>query len=155
MFFKLLIKPKHIFILFVSLSLVSCGLKPIKSQYSFIQTDLETVDLEKLGDGTVLIYNGSNIFHKIDNTANLNIWIDEKPLGQLQPSEYVIINLPLNNYVFKALHKDIVNMRSEHDVQITENTKIIKIKPNITSNKLEVTNELPKNFDKFKYAVNL
>jgi len=43
-------------------------------------------------------------------------------------------------------------MRSLHEVEIDEKTKIIKIKPNLTSNKLTVTNELPKRFEKFKYV---
>jgi hypothetical protein len=43
-------------------------------------------------------------------------------------------------------------MRSENEVEIDEKTKVIKIKPNITSNKLELKNKFPKNFEKFKYA---
>jgi len=88
----------------------------------------------------------------MDNTARLNIWIDNKPLGQIRPSEYVIINLNDGKYLFDVLHLDLVNMRSSHDVLIDGNTKVIKIKPNLTSNKLTVTNELPKRFEKFSYA---
>lgn len=140
-------------ILFLAISLLtSCALKPITSEYTFIKTDLEKVELDKLGNGTILIYNGADILHKIDNTARLNIWIDNKPLGQIRPSEYVIINLKNGKHQFKALHIDVVNMRSTHDVEIDEKTKVIKIKPNLTSNRLTVTNELPKRFEKFKYA---
>ena len=88
----------------------------------------------------------------MDLTARLNIWIDDKALGQIKPSEYVIINLKNGEYQFKALHIDVVNMRSTHDVIIDNNTKVIKIKPNLTSNKLTIMNELPKRFEKFKYA---
>ena len=130
----------------------SCALKPVTSEYNFIKTDLEQVDLEKLGNGTVLIYNGANIFHKIDNTARLNVWINNKALGQIRPREYVIINLNTGEYQFKALHIDVVNMRSTHKVVLNENTKIIKIKPTLTSNKLEITNLLPKKFEKYTYA---
>ena len=55
-------------------------------------------------------------------------------------------------HVIRLLHIDVVNMRSEHDVIITDDTKIIRVKPTLTSNKLEVANELPDNFGKFKYA---
>lgn len=130
----------------------SCGLKSIPSEYTFVKTDFENVSLEKLGNGKVLVYNGADILHTIDNTSRLNIWIDDKPLGQLRASEYVIIDLKNGKYKFKALHLDMVNMRSTDEVEITEATKVIKIKPNLTSNKLTVTNELPKNFEKFKYA---
>ena len=59
--------------------ITSCALKPITSEYNFITTDLEKVEL---GNGKILIYNGANILHKIDNTARLNIWIDNKPALQ-------------------------------------------------------------------------
>jgi hypothetical protein len=140
-------------ILFLVISfLTSCSLKPITSEYSFIKTDLEKIELDKLGNGTILIYNGADILHKVDNTARLNIWIDNKSLGQIRPSEYVVINLKNGKHQFKALHLDMVNMRSSHDVEINEQTKVIKIKPNLTSNRLTVTNELPKRFEKFTYA---
>ncbi|WP_299209353.1 hypothetical protein [uncultured Dokdonia sp.] len=143
---------KYILLFAVTLLLTSCALKPITSEFTFIKTDLEKVELENLGNGTVLIYNGADILHKMDNTARLNIWIDNKPLGQIRPSEYVIINLNDGKYLFDVLHLDLVNMRSSHDVLIDGNTKVIKIKPNLTSNKLTVTNELPKRFEKFSYA---
>lgn len=134
------------------LSLTSCALKAIPSEYSYIKTDLTKVDINDLGNGTVLIYNGANILHKLDNTARLNVWIDNKPLGQIRPSEYLIINMENKKHVIKLLHVDVVNMRSEHDVIVTNETKIIRVKPTLTSNKLEVANEFPNNFEKFKYA---
>lgn len=134
------------------LSLTSCALKAIPSEYSYIKTDLTKVDINDLGNGSVLIYNGANILHKLDNTARLNVWIDNKPLGQIRPSEYLIINMENKKHVIKLLHIDVVNMRSEHDVIVTNETKIIRVKPTLTSNKLEVTNEFPNNFEKFKYV---
>ena len=146
-------RPIKVVLLLTILILNSCALKPIVSEYNFVKTNFEKVELDKLGNGNVLIYNGANILHKIDNTARLNIWINNKPLGQIRPSEYVIINLKNGKYQFKALHIDVVNMRSLHDVEITKKTKVIKIKPNLTSNKLTITNEMPKKFDKYKYVI--
>ncbi|MFH6992691.1 hypothetical protein [Flavobacterium sp. FlaQc-48] len=130
----------------------SCALKSIPSEYTFIKSGFEKVELDKLGNGKILIYNGAGISHKIDNTARLNIWIDDKKLGQLRANEYVIIDQKKGTYKFKVQHLDVVNMRSMHEVEIDEKTKVIQIKPNVTSNKLLITNDLPKNFDKFKYA---
>ena len=132
----------------------SCALKPIISEYKFIKTNIENVELNDLGNGNVMIYNGANILHKIDNTARLNIWLNNKPLGQIRPNEYVIINLQNGEHHFKVLHIDVINMRSQHLVEIDSETKVIKIKPTVTSNKLELTNEFPENFEKFKYAGN-
>lgn len=146
-------QPIVIAILF-SLFLVSCGLKPVDSEYTFIKTDIEDVKLDDLGKGNVLIYNGADILHKMDNTARLNIWIDNKAVGQLKPSEYAIINLESGPYQVRLLHIDVFNMKSEHEVVIDKDTKVIKVKPNLTSNKLWVTNEFPKRWDKFTYAQN-
>jgi hypothetical protein len=97
------IKMKNIRIIIVSLSfilLTSCALKPIKSEYTFIKTNIENVELNDLGNGNVMIYNDANILHKIDNTARLNIWLNNKSLGQIRPSEYVIINLKKGKHHF-------------------------------------------------------
>ena len=144
---------KYILLFLVASLLNSCALKPITSKYTFVETNLDKITLDKLGNGKILIYNGADILHKIDNTARLNVWINDKALGQIRPREYVIINLKKGNYTFKALHIDVLKMKSTHDVRIDKDTRIIKIKPNITSNRLTVINELLKKFEKYKYAV--
>ena len=143
---------KYLLLFLTFLVFKACALKPIISEFTFIKTNFEKVELDKLGNGTILIYNGADILHKIDKTARLNIWIDNKALGQIKPREYVIINLKEGKHQFKALHIDVVNMRSTHDVVIDKNTKVIKIKPNITSNRLKVTDKLPRKFEKYTYA---
>ncbi|MCJ7936005.1 MAG: hypothetical protein MUW56_20845 [Chryseobacterium sp.] len=130
-------------------SLSSCALKSIPSEYSTVS--LDKVDTSTLGNGKVLIYNGAGFLHAVDNTARLNIWINDKSLGQIRPKEYLIIDLPKGKYQFKVLHIDMVNMRSTHPVEIDENTKVINIEPTITSNRLTITDVLPQNFDKYVY----
>ena len=66
---------------------------------------MESIDLDQLGNGTILIYNGADILYKMVNTARLNIWINKKALGQIRAREYVIINLKKGEYEFKALHR--------------------------------------------------
>ena len=144
-------KLKSICIFLSILFLTSCALKPISSEYQFVKLDIENIELEKLGSGKILIYNGADILHKIDNTGRLNVLIENKALGQIRPREYVIIDLKSRTYEFKILHLDLVTMRSIHNVEIDKNTKVIRIEPTITSNKLTITNELPKKFDKYQY----
>ena len=138
--------------LFMFFLMSSCALKPITSDYIFSKADFEKIELEKLGNGKILIYNGADILHKLDNTARLNIWIKEKALGQIRSGQYVVIDLKNGKYEFKVLHIDIVNMRSINEVEIDDSTKVIRIEPTFASNKLTVTNQLPKRFEKFKYA---
>jgi hypothetical protein len=138
--------------LFISiLTLSSCALKSIPSEYNSVK--LDEVNTNTLGNGKILIYNGASIMHTADNTARLNVWIDNKPMGQIRAKEYLIIDLKNGKYEFKALHLDMVNMRSTHQVEIDKNTKVIEIEPTITSNKLTITNVLPKNFDKYVYRL--
>tara|TARA_R110002167_G_scaffold197197_1_gene400236 strand:- start:110 stop:460 length:351 start_codon:yes stop_codon:yes gene_type:complete len=113
---------------------------------------MEIIELERLGNGKILIYNGADVLHRLDNTARLNIWINEKALGQIRGGEYVIVDLKNGKYDFNVLHIDLLKMRSGHGVVIDDTTKVIRIEPTITSNKLTITNELPKRFEKFRYA---
>ena len=136
----------------ISLLIISCALRPIGSQYSFIKIDVNDVELDSLGNGKILFYNGADILHRMDNTARLNIWIEDKSLGQLRGGEYVIIQLNNAEYNVKLHHQDVFNMRSEHKVIVNDTVKVIRVEPTITSNKLSVTNELPKKFEKFKYT---
>lgn len=135
----------------ITFTLSSCALKSIPSDYSSVK--LDAVNTNTLGNGKILIYNGASILHSIDNTARLNVWIGNKSLGQIRTKEYVIIDLEKGKYEFTVLHIDMVNMRSKHQVEIDENTKVIKIEPTITSNKLTITNVLPENFDKYNYRL--
>lgn len=129
------------------LTLSSCALRTVPSDYTSVKLDI--IDNNTLGNGKVLIYNGAGVLHKMDNTARLNIGLDGKSLGQIRPKEYVIVDLEKGKHEFTALHIDMVNMRSKHPVEIDENTKVIKIEPTITSNKLTVTNILPEKFDQY------
>ena len=137
---------------FFLLFIVSCALRPITAEYNVTKLEKDNIGLQELGNGKVLIYNGADILHKLDNTARLNIWIDNKALGQIRPKEYVVVDISNGNHEFKLLHIDIFKMRSKHNAKIDERTKIIRVEPTLTSNKLTITNVLPGNFEKFKYA---
>ncbi|WP_144281629.1 hypothetical protein [Chryseobacterium echinoideorum] len=148
---KILKFTKEILLISAVLMLSSCALKSIPSDYNTIKLDI--VNTENLGDGKVLIYNGAGVLHSVDNTARLNVWVDGKSLGQIKAREYLIVDLNKGNHEFKILHIDMVNMRSTHQINVDENTKVVKLEPTITSNKATVTNILPENFDKYRYRI--
>ena len=145
---------KQFLLLLSFVLLTSCALKPIPSEYNVVPQNQGQVSASSLGNGKVLLYNGANFLHTMDNTARINIWIDDKALGQLRPGEYVVVDLDNAQYNFELLHLDAVKMRSRHSVKVDEETKVIMVKPTVTSNKLEVTNVLPNNFDKFTFMMN-
>ncbi|WP_229793734.1 hypothetical protein [Salinimicrobium marinum] len=145
---------KHLLLLLSFVVFSSCALKPIPSEYNVVPQNQEQITASSLGNGKVLLYNGANFLHTMDNTARINIWIDDKALGQLRPGEYVVIDLDNQQYNIELLHLDAVKMRSRHSLEVNEDTKVIMVKPTVTSNKLEVTNVLPNNFDKFTFMMN-
>ena len=135
----------------ISILFTSCALKPITSEHNLVQIEKNEISISRLGNGNILIYNGANILHTGDNTARLNIKIDNKNLGQLRAKDYAIINLKNGKHVFNIRHIDVVNMRSEHEINVSDDVKVIRVKPTVTSNKLEITNQLPDNWDKYQY----
>jgi hypothetical protein len=143
---------KTLFAISIITALNSCALRPITTSYDYQKNKTESVNLDNLGNGKIMIYNGADGLHKIDNTARLNLWINEKPMGQVRACEYAIIELENGTYDFKLLHVDIFKFKSSHKVEITEKTKVIRIEPTITSNDLTVTNQLPMKFEKFRYV---
>lgn len=111
------------------------------------------IKVDELGNGDILIYNGAKGLYKNKlNTGRLSIWINDKLLGHIDPEEYILVSLENGNHHIKLLHVDVFNIKSEHDISITDETKIVQIKPTAFSNKLQVTNNLPKKFDRFKNA---
>ena len=138
-------------ILFIAFLLTSCGLKPIPSEHDLVRVEKEKLSLDELGNGRILLYNDANILHTSDNTSRLNIKMDGKNLGQLRAKDFVIVSLENGKHIFNINHLDVVNMRSEHEVIVTDTLKVIRVKPTITSNKLEVVNKLPDNWDKYEY----
>lgn len=137
--------------IFISFLLFSCAMKPIPSEHNLVMMDKEKVSLNNLGNGTILIYNDANILHTADNTSQLNIQLDGKNLGQLRAKDFAIVKLENGDHVFNLRHLDLVNMRSEHEIIVNDSLKVILVKPTITSNKLEIVNQLPANWDKYKY----
>jgi hypothetical protein len=131
-------------------SFSSCALKPIKSEYALLPTLSAPILLSELDTGKILIYNGANALNKIDDTSNLNIWINNRALGQLKANEYLMIYLMPGKYEFRMQHKDIAKFENTQTIEIDFNTKIICVKPTITSNKVIVENEIPTNFNEYK-----
>ncbi len=130
---------------------VSCAaFKPVTSEYNFVKADTEEIDLDELGNGRVLIHNGSGFFREFfSGEHQLTIWINGKALGRLNAKEYAIIDLAQETHQFKVMHPDFFG-KSFHDVKIDETTKVIEIVPGF-ANRLTVTNRLPDRFEKFAY----
>ncbi|MCO6176392.1 hypothetical protein NHF50_15185 [Flavobacterium sp. NRK F10] len=141
---------KFLAIIITPILFSSCALKPIKSEYSLLSSSSEPTLLNELDNGKVLIYNGAGLLNKIDDTSDLNIWINNRALGHLKANEYAMIYLLPGKYEFKIQHKDIAKINNVQIIDIDFNTKIICVKPTITSNTVSIENNIPVNFNKYK-----
>ena len=130
--------------------LASCAaLRPITSEHNFVKVDTEEIELDELGNGRVLIHNGSDFLQMFIGEHRLTVWINGKALGRLHAKEYAIVDLAQGTHQVKVMHPDLFG-KSFHDVEIDETTKVIEIVPGFT-NQLTVTNSLPSRFEKFAY----
>jgi hypothetical protein len=133
-----------IYLILVIYTLTSCSpLKSIKSEYNLIKTSTAGISANEVGNGKILIFNGSGMKHKIDDTSRLNIWINGNALGQLNANEYAVLLLLPGKYNFRLQHKDVANFESTHEVEITKETIFINVKPTATSNKVEIVSNMP------------
>lgn len=133
-------------------ALNSCALRPIASNYDYQKNRVKQVSLDSLGNGRLLIYNGAGFLHQVDVTASINMWVNKNPMGQIRAGEFAIVELGGGTYEFDLFHLDVFGFGSNHSTVIDSTTKVIRIKPTITSNDLTITNELPSNFSKFSYV---
>ncbi|WP_430400843.1 hypothetical protein [Flavobacterium sp.] len=133
---------------------LSCGLKPLKSEYILQRSISDPVLIGEFDSGKILIYNGAEFNHKIDNSSTLNVWINNRALGQIKANEYVIIYLLPGKHEFKLIHNDIKKFESIHIVEVDNTTKIISVKPTIISNIVEIKDEIPDNFYMYKNVFN-
>lgn len=146
-------KIKILLLIITSTLYISCSLKPIQSEFSLQRTFSDPAIIGEFDNGKILIYNGAGFNHKFDNTSSVNIWINNKPLGQLMSNEFAVIYLLPGKYEFKVVHKDVKNFSSTHVIEIDNDTQVICIQPTITSNKVEITNNIPNNFHLFRNII--
>ena len=137
-----------------AISLNSCGIKKVISEKEYLRLPLNEINLDKLGNGKILFYNGDYYCPVVECgwTTKINVHFNEIQLGTINYNEYFIVELKKGNYNVKLKHWDAVNMKSEHQISIDENTKIVKLQTTAVSNDIEIVNELPDEFRSYNYV---
>jgi hypothetical protein len=136
------------------INLNSCGIKKIVSEKEYYRLALEDINLENLGRGKILFYNGDYYCPTVECgwTTKINVHFDGISLGTINYNEYFIVELDDGDYDVELKHWDTVNMKSEHKISINGTTKIIKLSTTAFSNKIEIRNQLPIGFDNYSYV---
>jgi hypothetical protein len=134
----------------------SCSIKPILSEKEYVRMSRYEVSLEELGNGRVMIYNGHYYCPAITcgTTTKINVLINNESYGQINYGEYFIIDLGLGTKSFHLEHVNFWKAKSDHEITIDENTKVLKLIPTDFSHKLIITNELPPDLRYFKGLTN-
>lgn len=148
-------RKKILLLLFIlAISLNSCGIKKIVSEKEYLRLPLDETNIDNLGNGKILFYNGDYYCPVVECgwTTKINVHFNEIQLGTINYNEYFIVELEKGDYNVKLKHWDAVNMKSQHQISINENTKIIKLRTTAFSNDLEIINELPEEFENYKYV---
>lgn len=112
-----------IYLILIITALTGCSpLKSIKSEYKLIRTSTGILSANEVGKEKILIFNGSGMNHKIDDSSRLNIWINDNAFGQINAKEYAVLLLLPRKYNFRLKHKYVANFESTHEVEITNET---------------------------------
>ena len=133
--------------------LTSCALKPVTNDYNLVETNINEVDLDDLGNGKVLVYNGAALWIH-GRFEKSNVWIDGKGLGQLRVREYVVVDLEEGDYQIRIKRNDglFTLPKSTHDIKVDKHTRVIKVTPSFFTSSVVQAEELPRRFEKFAYA---
>ncbi|MGB3585470.1 MAG: hypothetical protein WBA23_02965 [Tunicatimonas sp.] len=135
----------------IALGSVSCTLKPVASENYLIKNNLHQANIDSLGDGKILIYNGADPL-LMGNDDRMNIWINGKPLGQLRSREYTVVDVGMGDCEFNLARRSLFLIKSNHTIKINPGTKVVSIDPVFVTNTMTQTNKLPSWLEKYAYV---
>ncbi|WP_371393313.1 hypothetical protein ACCC68_08805 [Tenacibaculum maritimum] len=147
---------KKIVLLSIILIMSSCAIKSLVSEKKYVYLPYQEVNLDNLGNGRIMIYNGHYYCPVITcgTTTKVNVLVNDKSFGQINYGEYFIVDIGTGIKSFHLEHKEIFKMKSNHKITIDDNTKVLKLEPTDFSHKLTITNELPEDLPNFRQLMN-
>lgn len=138
---------------FLIIVITACNhFKPVVSDYEFLNKQSKSLSLDDLGNGKIMFYSGQHNFLKSGDDVSMNVFLNGKPLGNLNYGEYFVVNLDYGDYQLNVLHRDVLNIKSEHILTIDKDTKVIEIMPQATKHKITNVNTFPENIESYRYA---
>ncbi len=124
----------------------------IGTETNYLNFPREKINLDNLGNGKILFFNGDYYCPLIECGINtkMNVQVNNVSFGQLNYGEYFIVEMNYGVYEVQLKHRDLFHMKSKHKLKIDKSTKVIKIEPTDFSNKITITNEVPKELESFR-----
>ncbi|MEM6843007.1 MAG: hypothetical protein AAF944_02105 [Bacteroidota bacterium] len=144
--------PKVITLLSIvsAFALASCTLQPPVTEQYLMKNNFSG-DLYDLGDGKVLIYNGTDPL-LLGNDDRMNIGINGKPLGQLRSREYTVVDVGMGECEVNLARRSMFLIKSNHSIKINPGTRVIRVDPIFVTNMMTQTNQLPSWLEKYTYV---
>jgi hypothetical protein len=134
-------------------SLTGCRLTPVKNEIPLVTGDISLQQADP-NYTKLLIFNASNyLMFGIDGTGRINVMLNGKGVAHLNIYEYAQLIVPKGKHKVSLVHRDIVHLSSEHEIDLVNAESFLKVYATVTSNRAKLVAVLPKNFDKkFKRA---
>jgi hypothetical protein len=130
------------------------GVKPVVSDYEIFYERAKGIVVSELGNGRVLFFNGGYYapsYTPIKSTM-LNLKLNGKNVPTTQIGEFFILRLEYGEYEFETEVRDIVWKRTKYKIQITPNTKLVKLIPGGIGKNVKIADDLPDYFYKYRYV---
>lgn len=132
-------------VIFAALS--GCVIPPVTPQVSHLGPDL-SVKATSPNESKVLLFNNSSrLMFGVDNTGRINVWLNGRGVASLDIGEYVQISVPRGRHTLELLHRDIIEFRTSHELNVAGDTAIVEIAASILSNEFRVNDVLPREND--------
>lgn len=123
--------------------LVSCMMKPIKSEIPHLTGDLADRSTDP-NEVKLILYNNSNaLLYGPDYSARINVWFDGKALGGPNIGEYIQIQVPKGKHQLELVHLDVMEFRSKHELDAQDDPLIVELRTTPVSNEIRLHKTLP------------
>ncbi|MDR0196567.1 MAG: hypothetical protein LBI73_15735 [Myroides sp.] len=139
----------------LSLVLTSCmGVKPVVSDYEIFYERSKGILESELGNGRVLFFNGGYFITTYTplKATMINLKLNGKNVPTTQLGEFFVLRLGYGEYEFETEVRDVVWKRSKYQIEITPDTKLVKLMPSGIGRNVKVVKRLPDYFRNYRYV---
>lgn len=128
-------------------ALSGCAIPRLASE--FPRTDQRLSAPVPPGHSRVVVFNSSNsLLYGVDHSGRINILIDSRALGSLDPGEYAQVFLTPGRHDVALRHRDLMWFETEHPVLIDRPERYLDVSCEPSGQRFEPRDELPIEFQR-------
>lgn len=119
---------------------------PVPNQYPVVHGAIPAHSIRDDQTFVAFFNNANPVLYGLDNSAKLNIWVNDKSVGQLGLGEHIQVILPNGNHRVTLKHLDLFYFTSQHDLELTGEPTFVEVRPTVVSNHLKAYKNKPPAF---------